>query len=62
MFVFMVNEKNPIEDGRGDRLSRGFFCWKYVVTLEMPQRALHMDKGLRPLSDSLRLTISVRAR
>jgi hypothetical protein len=48
MFVFMVNENNPIEDGRGNRLSRGFFCWKYVVTLEMPQRALHMDKGLGP--------------
>jgi len=26
MFVFMVNEKNPIEDGCGNRLSRGFFC------------------------------------
>ena len=31
MFVFMVNEKNPIEDGRGNRLSRGFFCWNSEV-------------------------------
>jgi hypothetical protein len=31
MFVFMVNERNPIEDGRGNRLSRGFFCWNSEV-------------------------------
>ena len=27
----MVNEKNPIDDGRGNRLSRGFFCWNSEV-------------------------------
>jgi hypothetical protein len=31
MFVFLVNERNPIEDGRGNRLSRGFFCWNSEV-------------------------------
>jgi hypothetical protein len=31
MFVFMVNERNSIEDGRGNRLSRGFFCWNSEV-------------------------------
>lgn len=31
MFVFMANEKNPVDDGRGNRLSRGFFCWNSEV-------------------------------
>jgi len=31
MFVFMINERNLIEDGRGNRLSRGFFCWNSEV-------------------------------
>lgn len=31
MFVFMVNETKPVDDGTGHRLGRGFFLWNSEV-------------------------------
>lgn len=40
MFAFMVNEKNPIEDGAGNRLSRGII----VKNAEVPGTSLNVQK------------------